>query len=536
MNCGLFIVLLCVFGVYGSNSKRIQVCDEHSSVDISTGIPMKNGDIYYKDYYYSRDEYYIDENGKERGCICSKITCIRKCCPFGFGYNIKKKSCDNVREAFKPPVWDIISYRVLEDVNATSLFHFIPGKMNCTAPKTRRIPISPAADLYHLRMDGKLFIMISGNIPPWLILGPENYCIDTFVHEDSSGERTTQLDALICFAEKQEENHYVLSFTCMIISCVFILATCAVYAWLPELRNLHGRVLMAYLLCLFVAFAFMATMQIMLTIDNISSNACAVLTFIIYYWLLVAFFWLNVMCFDIWWTFSGKRGMSLEKLSIRARFLAYSAYAFSIPTALTILLAALEFSGLPSHPLLPMIRQQGCFIYGTSKLIYLYGPIVVLCVANLIFFVLTAVKITQIKRQTSVLKSKESSMHDQHRNDKQRFLLYVKLFAVMGINWILEVLSAIYPDPNEFWRFTDAYNVLIGVIIFIIFVCKRKIFRLIKKRIKETYHRSTNDEEMKRFGNTKRNGQRTFNQTSRSDTIRTTVGIDTNSIKSSTQL
>ncbi|XP_037294540.1 G-protein coupled receptor Mth2-like isoform X3 [Manduca sexta] len=465
--------------------------------------------------------------------MCNSGNCVSKCCPLGMVMERRGKI--------------VCVFPQEEDVVVFENKNFVHNKINVTGQVTFSKDFELVFGVvckrkyfntrpYYMQEDGKLFIMISGNIPPWLILGPENYCIDTFVHEDSSGERTTQLDALICFAEKQEENHYVLSFTCMIISCVFILATCAVYAWLPELRNLHGRVLMAYLLCLFVAFAFMATMQIMLTIDNISSNACAVLTFIIYYWLLVAFFWLNVMCFDIWWTFSGKRGMSLEKLSIRARFLAYSAYAFSIPTALTILLAALEFSGLPSHPLLPMIRQQGCFIYGTSKLIYLYGPIVVLCVANLIFFVLTAVKITQIKRQTSVLKSKESSMHDQHRNDKQRFLLYVKLFAVMGINWILEVLSAIYPDPNEFWRFTDAYNVLIGVIIFIIFVCKRKIFRLIKKRIKETYHRSTNDEEMKRFGNTKRNGQRTFNQTSRSDTIRTTVGIDTNSIKSSTQL
>ncbi|OWR51202.1 G protein-coupled receptor, partial [Danaus plexippus plexippus] len=60
----------------------------------------------------------------------------------------------------------------------------------------------------------------------------------------------------------------------MIISCVFILATVAVYGWLPELRNLHGRVLMAYLLCLFVGFAFLAAMQILLVIDNISTDCC----------------------------------------------------------------------------------------------------------------------------------------------------------------------------------------------------------------------------------------------------------------------
>lgn len=63
-----------------------------------------------------------------------------------------------------------------------------------------------------------------------------------------------------------------------------------------------------------------------------------------------------------------------------------------------------------------------------------------------------------------------------------RLLLYVKLFAVMGVSWILEVISHIFPEANKIWCFTDAYNVLIGLLVFIIFVCKRKIFRLMKKR------------------------------------------------------
>ncbi|XP_026327097.1 G-protein coupled receptor Mth2-like isoform X2 [Hyposmocoma kahamanoa] len=268
----------------------------------------------------------------------------------------------------------------------------------------------------------------------------------------------------------------------MLISCVFILATVSVYLWLPELRNLHGRVLITYLLCLFVGFLVLAIMQALLMANDITPDTCLAMTFVIYFFLLSAFFWMNVMSFDIWWTFSGKRGLSLEKLSTRARFCAYATYAFGVPTALTVTMAALEFSGLPAHPLLPNIKQQGCFLFGKSRLLYLYLPMLLLCVANLVFFILTAVKIAQIKHQTSVLKSKESSMHDQHRNDKQRLTLYIKLFIVMGVNWILEVVSALYPQHAHIWRYMDAYNVLIGLIIFIIFVCKRKIFRLMKKR------------------------------------------------------
>ncbi|CAF4932982.1 unnamed protein product [Pieris macdunnoughi] len=68
-------------------------------------------------------------------------------------------------------------------------------------------------------------------------------------------------------------------------------------------------------------------------------------------------------------------------------------------------------------------------------------------------------------------------------------LLYVKLFIVMGINWVLEVISALYPKANSIWKFTATMSTKVGVIIFILFVCKKKIFRLLKNRIKEKVHR-----------------------------------------------
>ncbi|CAH0585535.1 unnamed protein product [Chrysodeixis includens] len=425
-------------------------------------------------------------DGTKRDCECSEKVCARKCCPLGTGYVLEEKKCVPVLDGFNPPVWE--EHTLLKGYNATENMYFLIGKMNCTRDKGEiRIPLEPAIDTYHLRTDGELYVDIPSNIPPVIIYKPDKYCIDTFVNEKNE----TQLNALICFVTKPDNNNYALSSSCMLISCFFILLTVAVYAFLPELRNLHGMVLMAYLLSFFVGFLFFATMQILILRKEISQEECTVLTFIIYFSLLSAFFWLNVMCYDIWWTFSGKRATSGRHGSVMKRFCCYAGYAFGVPTVLTVILGALEFSDLPmQHPLLPKLRLQGCFLYGTSKLIYLYGPIVVLCVANLIFFTLTAIKIAQIKRDTEMLRSKDSSTHDQDRKDTQRmnlscsrFSLYVKLFAVMGVNWILEVVSSFYPEADFFWQFSDAYNVLVGLIIFIIFVCKKKTFKLIKKRI-----------------------------------------------------
>ncbi|XP_049694260.2 G-protein coupled receptor Mth2 isoform X3 [Helicoverpa armigera] len=460
-------VLVIVFAIITQVTSQ---CGLENSVELVNkmynGVKYKNG------------EYFVDNvTNIERGCVCLKETCARKCCPAGTAYHPPDKMCVNVSEPFNPPVWR--GHLVVEGFNATKKFHFLYGKMTCLDPIEVRIPAAEATDVYRLMTDGKLYVEIPNNIPNAIIYEPDKYCIDTFLDEEGKGV----LNALICFASKPEQNNYALSSSCMLISCFFILLTVAVYAWIPELRNLHGMVLMAYLLSFFVGFLFLATMQILIMTNEITENICLVLTFIVYYSLLSAFFWLNVMCYDIWWTFSGKRAHGRSGTQHK-RFVFYALYAFGVPTALTALLATLEFSeSLPvQHPLLPMIRLQGCFLYGNSKLLYLYGPIVALCVANMTFFALTAFKIAKIKRETQVLQGRESSTHDQARKDTQRFTLYIKLFTVMGINWILEVVSSFYPDADVFWQFSDAYNVLVGLIIFIIFVCKKKTWKMIKKR------------------------------------------------------
>ncbi|KPJ08612.1 G-protein coupled receptor Mth2 [Papilio machaon] len=471
----ILVIILCSFAV----TSAVKECAD--KIDISKGEYLPNGDIDFEGVIYENGDYFYNKSAKT-AIACPKLV-IRKCCPFGYGRD--GSDCVNVTDNFDIAVWD--DYRIIEGAKGREMFRFRPGKMNFTRPFVTVLvsAIGPTewSDNWHLKSDGKLFVELTTSIPPWTVLSPDKYCIDTFLYEDKNGNTKSRLDALACFADETPENHFEVRSTCMLISCVFIIATVGVYAWLPELRNMHGRVLMAYLLCLFCGFLCMSSLQIMLTVDNISSDTCLILTIIIYYFLESAFFWLHVMSFDIWWTFSGKGGMGMSKVS--KRFCIYSLYAFGVPTILTIILASLEFSGLPPHPLLPILRYQGCFIFGRSKLLYLYGPMFILFVANIIFFVMTALKIAHIKQQTAVLNSKESAMHDHHRKDKQRLLLYLKLFTVMGINWILEVISALYPDADYIWMFTDAYNLLIGVTIFIIFVCKRKIFHLIKKRYKQ---------------------------------------------------
>lgn len=50
-----------------------------------------------------------------------------------------------------------------------------------------------------------------------------------------------------------------------------------------------------------------------------------------------------------------------------------------------------------------------------------------------------------------------------------------KLFIVMGMSWLLEIIATIFHTNPRCWYASDGFNLLLGVFIFIIFVCKRKV-------------------------------------------------------------
>ncbi|KAH9627944.1 hypothetical protein HF086_015388 [Spodoptera exigua] len=169
-------------------------------------------------------------------------------------------------------------------------------------------------------------------------------------------------------------------------------------------------------------------------------------SFIVYFSLLSAFFWLNVMCYDIWWTFREQQIVVLIRTNsdpLRGELNILHPDGLQDSKDQKRNQNATGQRELHTRP-----RQKGHSKFTKSNFI-----------------------------GAKSLKLKCS-----------RFTLYVKLFTVMGINWILEVVSSFYPEANVFWQFSDAYNVLVGLIIFIIFVCKKKTWRMIKKRFVLLYN------------------------------------------------
>ncbi|XP_057321002.1 G-protein coupled receptor Mth2-like isoform X6 [Microplitis mediator] len=268
----------------------------------------------------------------------------------------------------------------------------------------------------------------------------------------------------------------------MMISLPFLLITLVVYIIISELKNLHGCVLINYITCLFIAYLILSIAQ--LSNNYINDQLCTAIAFVIHFSFLASFFWLNVMCFDIWWTFGGFRALQGSiKQRERKKFIIYSSYAWGCAGILTGICLIMDFHpSIPSSFIRPRFGEQSCwFTTDAAKAIYFYGPMGVTVVCNIILFVSTAIKIVNHKKETAHhLKGIDSHRHD---DNKQWFNLYLKLFIVMGINWSMEIISWLCKDaPDYVWYVTDIANTLQGLIIFIIFVWKDKIKRLLLKR------------------------------------------------------
>ncbi|KAJ8722245.1 hypothetical protein PYW08_004647 [Mythimna loreyi] len=312
----------------------------------------------------------------------------------------------------------------------------------------------------------------------WNKISPDQYCIDVDNREGSE----PRFWAIPPSEEKffSDGNKYLTIAT--VISCIFMLLVLVVYLILPELQNLGGLILMAYLFSLFMAFALLVVMQIPKLFNN--NAVCIVVSSVVYYFFLAAFCWMSVMSFDMWSTFR------IVKTSRQrrdwCRFLKYGLYAWGVPLLMTIFMvtANINRDNMKSVPwfITPRIPEKGCFLQGGAKFLYFYIPMLILIICNWIFFLMTAFHIRQSNVNSAMLDSAAAGLKLAHRDQKQKLMVYLKLSVVMGLSWLLEVISFVYHSNDIMWLLPDTYNSLIGLAMFLIFVCKKHIWHKLCKR------------------------------------------------------
>jgi hypothetical protein len=169
-----------------------------------------------------------------------------------------------------------------------------------------------------------------------------------------------------------------------VISLVSLCMVFAVYWVLPELNNLHGKIVLSNA----VSIAFLTSFLLTVFNGDLDDHLCKTVGFFGYFASISMFSWMSIMCFDLCHTFLRENITSPSTQHLT--FLFYSMIGWGSGIILTILLWVLEQILPLESDFHPGIGIQSCFISEMSnKILYLFHfPILILMVINISFFVI----------------------------------------------------------------------------------------------------------------------------------------------------
>lgn len=183
----------------------------------------------------------------------------------------------------------------------------------------------------------------------------------------------------------------------MMFSIPFLVLTFCIYGLIPELRNLHGKCLMCYILGLTFLYIFLTVVQLEGTF-YVESFGCRLTGYLTYLSVLLCFFWLNIMSLDIWRSYRSSTAVKPREEE-RKTFLIYCLYGFGVPSMFTLVLFFIDSTQLLPDALQPKVGLIRCWLQDKRLIeaIYVYIPISIIVLINIALFLLTANKIRHAK-------------------------------------------------------------------------------------------------------------------------------------------
>ncbi|CAL4068058.1 unnamed protein product [Meganyctiphanes norvegica] len=395
---------------------------------------------------------------------CDSPPCIQKCCEDGKMFD-EELECVHANNSLWSPT---MFFGGREDVDPSKLQIVYGFPTGCAEED---IILHEAGPFYLLQDD----TMESENGSQSELTS--RYCLE-YLYEDLIG--------VYCSPIEEEEPdtdicswHQVLYPILMLFSIFFLILTLAVYAAVPNLRNLtYGRCLMSLVTALLVFYILQTTINYQELIH--SSSLCITLAFFMHLTGLTIFFWLNVMAFEIWYLVrSGKKAEHTWK-----KFMLYSLYAWGCPLLISSVTVIIESLPEDINVLRPNLVGSTCFLEGKMvKWTYLYWVILVICLVNLYFIIYVWYTVYSSKKKVAEMSNRRSvqdGVKKSVKKDDQKldyfFPMLLKMFLIMGVTWIIEIPST----GACLWVIGDLFNLLQGVSIFIATVCTEKTYKEIK--------------------------------------------------------
>ncbi|XP_065346693.1 probable G-protein coupled receptor Mth-like 1 [Cloeon dipterum] len=233
-----------------------------------------------------------------------------------------------------------------------------------------------------------------------------------------------------------------------VVSAVFLLLTVLAYVFTQNHYSVFDRSVVCFSCTLLLAY-------IGLTVKVLSAEAsyitaCKTMAYVQYTFELASFFWLNVMCIDLF--------IITKKAEMCTVDIFYKLAAYVSGTSFVLFLIMLVVDITTSHPTLsPGIGVESCWFRSFwGSFIYMNGPILLLLVINTVLLIIIEVRFR--RQKISSLRRKQQ--------DKESSTLIIKLLLLMGFTWLFEIMS--WADGSKFaiWHVTDSVSAIRGVFVF----------------------------------------------------------------------
>ncbi|KAJ6645899.1 putative G-protein coupled receptor Mth-like 1, partial [Pseudolycoriella hygida] len=437
-------------------------------------VLFSNGSMYVseKARFVSGDNFCVE---KDMALVCfpspesansltapAKLTKVKKCCGVQSVYQENVANCVVLNDGH-----DLISKKIINSTAVEIVYGF---------PKCEGNHRYTVAGKFH----SEKFDEITGTVTleTGKEFGYKDYCLEhTLSDMDSNVNIFTCADH---FPQQtvatNNDVRFVLYSIGLLISVIFLTATLVTGFLLPSNHHvLHWRCQTYYVVCLLVGDLLLAITQIFG--NTIVGFTCFSMAVCMHFFFLAAFFWLNTMCFNIWWTFRDFRPTSLEKGQELV-------YAWGVP--LIICIVAIILDHLPKSPedtfLRPRFGEKKCWFYGDLEILtYFYGPIGILLCVNFLLFASTARQLTCGLWKRDDVKSTTERSFKSLISRAALGRVCLKLIVVMGVTWVADVISWAVGGPDYFWYVTDLINALQGVLIFIVVGCQPQVWTAVKR-------------------------------------------------------
>ncbi|XP_062611906.1 uncharacterized protein LOC134273720 [Saccostrea cucullata] len=253
----------------------------------------------------------------------------------------------------------------------------------------------------------------------------------------------------------------LLTLSCVCISLLFLVLAFTTYCLFPSLRTLPGINNMILMIFLFLA------QMLLIVRPFFRSTGMVVLSALSHISWLLLFFWLQVCSFHMFRVFRQDRRTENSGSYIRKTITKYVSYAFgssSFIVSCNLIISLIESNGKNTG----YDNASSLMTHKISFIVTLILPLTLICLTNIMFYILTSYKIYS-----------SPDIESTSRNRIQ-FTVYVKLFSLTGLSWLLQIVDT-FIEVSILSYFVAILNGLQGFFIFLSYVCNKRVWNLYKK-------------------------------------------------------